>query len=42
MWMDDEAKKILDDVKEKISKEGIKNPSYGDAVRRLLREAKPK
>ena len=41
MWMDDEAKKLLDDVKEIIAKEGIKNPSYGDAVRRLVREAKP-
>jgi hypothetical protein len=39
MWMDDEAKSLLDQVKIKIANEGIKNPSYGDAVRRLVKEA---
>jgi hypothetical protein len=38
MWMDDEAKALLDSVKARIAKDGIKSPSYGDAVRRLVKE----
>ena len=40
MWMDDEAKKLLDGVREQIKKDGVNQPSYGDAVRRLIKEAK--
>jgi len=40
--MDDEAKCILDKVKSEIMTEGIKNPSYGDAVRRLMKMATKK
>lgn len=40
MWLDQEAKDLLDIVRERIRKEGVNNPSYGDAVRRLIREVK--
>lgn len=37
IWIDDEAKRLLEGIREKIKEEGISQPSFGDAVRRLAK-----
>ncbi len=37
IWLDDEAKGLLEGIRKKIKEEGISQPSFGDAVRRLAK-----
>jgi hypothetical protein len=41
IWVDDEGKKALDDVKDEMNRHGLGTPSYSDAVRRLIKFYKP-
>jgi hypothetical protein len=37
IWMDDDSKATLDKIREQLKAEGIGSPTYGDAVRRLVK-----
>lgn len=41
IWIDDEGKKSLDEVKGEMKECGLGKPSYSDAVKRLVKFYKP-